>query len=152
MTRILASQAPSGAYLFTRPDNQCGYNKPFMVGLLNDAFIKYYTHFSPDPRIPGAIQRSIDYMWVNDWRAGPRAFVYLGGPCPGHDEGQAPSPDLNNLVVNGFGWTYQQTGNTLYRDRAEQIFAGGVAGAWLNGSKQFNENYTTSFRYLAYRE
>ena len=150
--RILTSQAPSGAYLFTRMDNQCGYNKPFMVGLLNDAFIKYYTYFNADTRIPGSIQRAVDYMWANDWRAVPRAFVYLGGPCPGHDDGQAPAPDLNNLVVNGFGWTYQQTGNTVYRDRAEQIFAGGVAGAWLNGTKQFNENYTTSFRYLAYRQ
>jgi uncharacterized protein YjdB len=151
LTRILASQDPSGAYLFTRTDNQCGYNKPFMVGLLNDAFIKYHTYFTPDARIPGAIQRAVDYLWAHDWRATPRAFVYLGGPCPGHDEGQVPSPDLNNLIVNGFGWTYQQTGNPVYRDRAEQIFAGGVAGAWLNGTKQFNENYTTSFRYLAWR-
>ena len=58
-----------------------------MVGLLNDAFIKYYTHFTADTRIPGAIQRSIDYMWANDWRPAGQAFVYLGGPCPGHDEG-----------------------------------------------------------------
>lgn len=152
LTRILASQDPSGGYLFTRLDNQCGYNKPFMVGLLNDAFIKYYTHFQADPRIPGAVQRSVDYMWARDWRPAARAFVYLGGPCPGHDENQAPSPDLNNLIVNGFAWTARQTGNTVYRDQAEAIFAGGVAQAWLNGSKQFNENYTTSFRFLFYRQ
>src|SRR3954469_14292457 len=60
LTNILASQAPSGAYLFTRTNNQCGYNKPFMVGQLNDAFINYYTYSSADSRIPASVQRAVD--------------------------------------------------------------------------------------------
>ncbi len=151
LDRILSSQDASGAYRFTLPTWQCGYNKPFMVGLLNDALIKYHASFSADTRIPGAVQRSVDYMWAYDWNATARAFVYLDGPCPGYDEGQVPAPDLNNMIVGGFGWTYRQTGNSMYRDRAEQIFAGGVTQAWLTGSKQFNENYTSSFHYLAFR-
>jgi hypothetical protein len=39
----------------------------------------------------------------------------------------------------------------VYRDRGDQIFAGGVAGAYLAGTKQFNEQYTASYRYPAYR-
>ena len=152
LTKILSSQSADGAYRFTRTNNQCGYNKPFMVGLLNDALIKYFATFNADARIPGAVQRAVDFMWAKDWNPSARAFIYLDGPCPDHDEKQAPAPDLNNLVVTGFGWVYQQTKQTVYRDRAEAIFAGGVTQAWLGGSKQFNENYTTSFHYLRYRQ
>jgi hypothetical protein len=152
LTKILASQGADGAYRFTRTDIQCGYNKPFMVGVLNDALIKYSATYSADTRIPGAIQRSVDYMWANDWNAAGQAFIYLDGPCTGHDEGQTLAPDLNNIVVTGFGWVYKQTGQTIYRDRAETMFAGGVTQAWLTGSKQFNEEYTTSFHYLRYRQ
>jgi hypothetical protein len=152
LTRILASQAADGAYRFTRTNNQCGYNKPFMVGVLNDALIKYSATYSADTRIPGAIQRSVDYMWAKDWNAAGQGFVYLDGPCPEHDERQAPSPDLNNLIVSSFGWVYKQTGQSAYRDRGEAIFAGGVTKAWLAGSKQFNESYTSSYHYRRYRQ
>jgi hypothetical protein len=123
-----------------------------MVALLNDAMIKYSATYSADTRIPGAVQRSVDYMWANDWIPTARAFIYLDGPCPGYDEGQVPAPDLNNMIVVGFGYVYQKTGQTAYRDHAEAIFAGGVSQAWLTGSKQFNENYTTGFHYLRYRQ
>lgn len=150
LTDILVTQDAEGAYRFTRTDNQCGHNKPWMVGLLNDALIKYHAHFNADARIPTAIQKSADYMWAHDWDSAAQAFVYLDGPCPADDGG--PAPDLNNLTVNGFAWTYQRTGNQAYRSRADQIFAGGVANAWLEGSKQFNQNYTSSYRYLSYRQ
>jgi hypothetical protein len=151
LTKILASQGVDGAYRFSRTTMQCGYNKPFMVGLLNDALIKYSAAYSADARIPGAVQRAVDYMWTYDWNPTARAFVYLDGPCPGYDDNQIPAPDLNNLIVSGFGWTYQQTRQTVYRDRGEAIFGGGVTQAWLAGSKQFNESYTNSFHYLQYR-
>jgi len=152
LTRILATQGADGAYHFTSMTAQCGYNKPFMVGLLNDAMIKYSQTYSADTRIPGAVQRAVDYMWAHDWNPTGRAFIYLDGPCPGYDEGQVPAPDLNNIIVTGFGWTYQQTGQSVYRDHAEAIFAGAVSQAWLSGSKQFNENYTTGFHHLRYRQ
>jgi hypothetical protein len=72
--------------------------------------------------------------------------------CPEHDEIQAASPDLNNLIVSSFGWVYKQTGQSAYRDHGEAIFAGGVTKAWLAGSKQFNESYTSSYHYLRYRQ
>ena len=38
-----------------------------------------------------------------------------------------------------FGWTsYHQTGDANYRTIGDKVFAGGVKGAWLNGSKQFD--------------
>jgi hypothetical protein len=46
---------------------------------------------------------------------------------------------------------YQQTGDDTYRDRGDQVFAGGVRGAWLDGPKQFNQNYMWSFDYVKWR-
>jgi hypothetical protein len=152
LTKILSSQGADGAYRFSKLTYQCSNNKPWMVGVLNESLIKYATNYSADTRIPGAVQRSVDYMWANDWNAAGRAFVYLDGPCPRYDENQAPAPDLNNLVVSSFGYVYRQTGQAAYRDRGEAILAGGVTQAWLGGSKQFNENYNSSFHYLRYRQ
>lgn len=151
LTAILASQEPSGSYGFKRVGNQCGHNKPFMVGILNDVLIDYYTLFRADPRVPVAIRKSVDYMWTRDWVPAKESFMYLDGPCGGRVEEQNPAPDLNNMIVNGFAWVYQQTRDTTYRSRADRVFAGGVKQAWVAGSKQFNQEYSSSFHYLAYR-
>jgi hypothetical protein len=46
---------------------------------------------------------------------------------------------------------YHQTGDDAYRDRGDQVFAGGVTRAWLDGGKQFNQNYMWSFEYVKRR-
>ncbi|WP_445505212.1 hypothetical protein [Microvirga sp. G4-2] len=149
--RILASQSPDGAYRFRQI--QCGYNLPFMVGLLNDALIQYHEQFEADPGILPAVKRSLDYLWSRNWDAKAQAFVYLEGPCEDNeDNNTGPAPDLNNLILSGFGWLYRQTGDTTYRDRGDAVLAGAVKGAWLDGSKQFNQAYTTSYKYAAFRK
>jgi hypothetical protein len=149
--RILVSQSPDGAYRFQQI--QCGYNLPFMVGLLNDALIQYHDQFEADPRILPAVKRSLDYLWSRNWDAKAQAFVYLEGPCQDNeDNNTGPAPDLNNLTLSGFGWVYWQTGDTIYRNRGDAILAGAVKGAWLDGSKQFNQAYTTSYKYAAFRK
>ena len=65
--------------------------------------------------------------------------------------GTTPSPDLNLLIVNGFGWYGRVTGRREYLDHGDIIFQSGVRQAYLKGRKQFNENYAHSFRYLSYR-
>jgi hypothetical protein len=145
--RILASQSSDGAYRFTQ--EQCGHNKPFMVGMLNDALIQYHDRFEADPRIVPAVKKSLDYLWERNWDAKRQAFVYLEGPCGDNDTG--PAPDLNNMVLSGFGWVYRETGDTVYRDRGDAVLSGAVKGAWLGGSKQFNQAYTTSYKYAAFR-
>ena len=65
--------------------------------------------------------------------------------------GMEAAPDLNLLIAPVYAWLYHQTGNTVYRDRADQIFAGGVAGAFLSQGKQFDQNYRLSFEYLRWR-
>jgi hypothetical protein len=61
------------------------------------------------------------------------------------------APDLNLLIAPAYAWLYSRTGDTTYRDRGDQIFAGGVKGAWLDGSKVFNQNYMWSFDYVKWR-
>jgi hypothetical protein len=150
LTKILASQSSDGAYRMRGPINQCGYNKPFMVGLLNDAMVRYHTLFERDGRILPSIKKSVDYMWANDWRAGANAFVYLDGVCNG--EAVYTAGDLNNMISTGFGFVYQQTRDVTYRTRGDAVFAGGVTGAFLSGTKQFNQEYTSSYRYLMLRQ
>ena len=62
------------------------------------------------------------------------------------------APDLNLLIAPAFAWMYQQTGDTTYRDRGDQIFAGGVKGAISTDGKQFNQNYMWSFDYVKWRQ
>ena len=64
--------------------------------------------------------------------------------------GPQPAPDLNNLIVNGYAWVYKQTGDVTYKQRADEIFAGAVTGAWISPSKQFNQVYSSAYRYEAY--
>jgi len=54
------------------------------------------------------------------------------------------------LIVNGFGFVYKHTGDAAYLYRGDLVFAGGVEEGWLEGSKQFNQQYATSYKYLAY--
>src|SRR5688500_4559592 len=148
LTKILSTQSADGAYRFP---NHCNVSLNYMSGILNDVFIKYYTYYRADSRIPGSIKRSIDYMWANEWVPSARAFKYITAYCDGTGAAD-PAPDLNNLILTGYGWYAQQTRNTIYRDRAEQIFQGAVEGAAIEYTKQFNQQYTASFRYPAYRQ
>jgi len=144
--KILSTQSADGAYRWA---NQCGGSKPFMTGMLNDALIRYYTVFEADPRIPGAVQRAVDYLWTRQWSASAGGFQYVDNACNGDSTG--PTADLNGLIVNGFGFVAKQTGDASYYTKGDAVFEGGVAGVWLGGSKQFNQHYTTSYRYLGYR-
>jgi hypothetical protein len=147
LTRIIASQGSDGAYRFARV--QCGHNKPYMVGLLNDALIEYYDLFDKDPRIPRLIDAAVRYLWEKDWDEASQSFVYLDGACG--EDGPTPAPDLNGLIVGAFGFLFRLTGDETYRTRGDAVFAGGVNGAWLAGPKVFNQSYYSAYRYPAYR-
>jgi hypothetical protein len=52
------------------------------------------------------------------------------------------------LIAPAYSWVWTQTGDPKWRDRADAIFAGGVAGAFLGNPKQFNQSYRWSFDYV----
>lgn len=157
MPRILAGQDTSGAYRWKK--SQCGNNKPFMVGMLNDALIRYYTSFEADPRILVSIRKSVDYMWAKDWYPALSTFTYLEASCPTTGEsGGTPTADetnLNNLIASGYAFVAAHATSSaswrLYMGEADAVFTGGVNGAYLYGPKEFNQEYTSSYRYLALR-
>ena len=138
---------PDGSYRFVAT---CRTDYAYMDGLLNDALIRYHDTFDPDPRIPGAVKRSLDFLWSAQWISSAGAFRYADGVCPGK-AGPTPAPDLNLLIVDGFGWYYARSGDLRYLERGDAAFRSGVTRAFLQGDKQFNQNYSTSYRYLATR-
>ncbi len=146
--RILKAQSQDGSYKF---ESQCKQTYPFMLGMLNDAMIRYYDLPGTNkPAIESSVKRAVDYMWANNWVATAQAFQYLGpNRCQGTIGG--PAPDLNLMVASGFGFVYQQTGNAAYRTNGDAVFTGGVNGAYIGGDKQFNQQFTSSYRYLGYR-
>jgi len=146
VTKILATQRADGSYRFA--NWQWGHSN-FETGLVHDALIKYYTYVTADPRIPVALKKTLDWMWATQWDAPTQSFKYLsdvtsvGAPTP--------APDLNMLIVTGYGWYFAYSGDETYRTRGDAIFAGGVNAAFLDGYKQFNQSYTSSFHYLFLR-
>ena len=136
LTDILTTQDADGAYRLHNTE-QDGENKPFMVGLLNDAMILYGRLFERDSRIADSIQRACSYMWSNNWVASAGAFIYQEGDDP--DE--PPSADLNNLILNGFTFSNMVS-------EAKEIFAGSL-NAWIDGQKQFNQTYLQPYQSIA---
>jgi len=116
---------------------------PFMFALTAEALIKWY-EATGDPRVLPALKLGADWIWAKAWNADKQAFVY---ELPGAEA----SPDLNLLIVPVYGWIYSQTGDKSYIDKGDQIFAGGVEGAWLDQGKQFNQSYRWSRDYLKWR-
>jgi hypothetical protein len=143
----------------TEPSNLRGqyYIQPFMVGLTLDSLIMYYDATS-DPqeraRVVSNVQISLDWLWANSWVAADGAFWYENdvpdASVPFFQ--QRGAPDLNLLIAPAYAWLYKITGNATYRDRGDQIFAGGVQGAYLYGIKQFNQSYIRSFDYVKWRQ
>ena len=153
LNKILASQKADGSYPSA---NWCNGQSNYMTGLVNDIMIRYYETFEEDARITPSIKKSVDWMWSTQWKAAEGGFSYVSVYCSGIGD-TSPSPDLNMLIVNGFGWVYKQTRDTNYRTRGDIVFNEGVNRAWLpndpaSGDKQFNQQYRSSFRYLNYRQ
>jgi hypothetical protein len=128
------------------------YLQPFMVGLTTQALIKYWD-VTKDSRVQPAVKAALDALWARAWVASDEAFWYENWtPDPSMAFPARPgAPDLNLLIAPAYAWLYQRTGDTTYRDRGDQVFAGGVKGAYLEGAKQFNQSYMWSFDYVKWR-
>lgn len=124
------------------------YVRPFMAALTAEALILWYDK-TKDPRVLPMLKTGADVMWENMWIPEHKAFKYTDRQMP--HGGDQPAPDLNLLIAPLYGWIYKMTGDEKYRERGDQIFEGGVAFAFLNDPKHFNQNYRWSFQYLSWR-
>lgn len=118
---------------------------PFMFGLTCEALISYYEQVEKDPHILSAIQMGLDACWKRAWIEEKQAFFYRA------DNPAGAAATLNLLVAPAFAWVYLQTGDTTWRDRGDKVFAGGVRDSYLEGGKQFSQNYRWSFDYVKWR-
>jgi hypothetical protein len=121
--------------------------KPFMVGLAAEALIAFEERHS-DPRILPALSEALERMWKTSWLPEQQAFVYDDRAVSVSSQGAV---DLNLLIAPAYAWVYHRTGSMDFQDRADQIFEGGVTGAYLGRGKQFNQNYRWSHQYLVWR-
>ncbi len=136
---------PDGSYFWKGWNGQGN----FMVALQNDAMIKYLEWVADDSRIAPTIKKSLDYLWSTQWLATGQAFRYGSSGTTG--DAIAPAPDLNMFFVGAYAWYGKLSGDTSYRTKADTIALGAIAGAWLSGTKQFNQFFYNSYNYLAYR-
>lgn len=154
-------QQPDGSFryrLSTEDPNSPMGQSNFMEGLRADAAIKYYYLRRQDPRILTMVARMADYM-STEWNPSAGTFKYHSV-----DPTAAPSlADLNHLIVEMFGFAYKTTGQQKYKAIGDAAFDAGEPGwtpayvasghgEFLTESKQYNEHYYSSFRYLAFRQ
>ena len=143
---VLGAQEADGSYKFTA---YCNQSLNYMDGMLNEAFIQIYTHYKPDPRLLTSVQQSTNWLW-SQWIPASQGFKYVPTDCPGTGD-TIPVPELNNLILNGYAWVFAQTGDQSAASRSDAIFQGGIEKSFLYGSKQFNQQYTTGWRFFGYR-
>src|SRR5437899_6245074 len=123
---------------------ETGRLAPFMVGLTAHTLIRDWEQTN-DPRLIPALRLAADWMWANAWI--PRdASMWEDSRYR-----TAGAPDANLLIAPIYAFLYRQTGDTKYRDQGDQIFSGGVTGAWLGDGKHFDHNYWWSFDYVNWR-
>jgi hypothetical protein len=147
---LISSQRADGGYSWP---NWCGGQANYMTGLQNDALVKAYERFRADERILATVRKSVDYMWATQWAPESKAFRYASHTCPslGPGEAETIAPDLNGLILVGFAWVGKRLNDVAYTNRTELIAQGMIEGAWLTGSKQFNQSYYDSHLWLGYR-
>jgi hypothetical protein len=149
VSTILGLQADDGAWRYPTICAPRSAGLTYMDGMLDESLIQAYIHHSSNPAILAKVRKSADYMWSR-WKVARQAVEYAPG-CPPNSTDPDSYPELNNLVVNAYAWIYAQTGESVFRQRADSLFNGGVRGQFLYGQKQFNQQYTTSYRYFFWR-
>lgn len=121
-------------------------HQPFFDGIAAEALIGYYTHITPDPRIPPAIKKMLDWTWNAGWDKKAKQLVYQPDTVPwtGHN-------GLIGLLVPAFAWYYNVSGDVVYLQRGDELFSHMFDEPFYSG-KQFSQAFRWSFDYVAWRK
>ena len=143
LDKILMSQGADGNFA-----DKTKQKSPFMTGLLLESLILYWNLVEEDDRIPGAIERSLDFMWENYLYPSGDTFYYdLGYYQISEEEGNAPTYDLNLLVCPASAWA-----DAWSIEDCDKIFNAGVASGGHEGDgKHFNQQYFIGMLYSGWR-
>jgi hypothetical protein len=132
---------------------------PYQVGLAARALI-HYLEEAPfkDARVLPYLQAAADGLWRDAWLPGARPYFRYTYLVPGATQGVLPiqdadATDLNLLLAPLYAWVYSRTKDTSYRDKADDIFAAGVKGAYFDGShgKQASQQVYFADRFQEWR-
>jgi hypothetical protein len=125
---------------------------PFTAALSAHALIRDW-HQTMDSRLLPALKALADYLWTQAWVPANQSMLYQLNSLDADDGGRSThgQPDLNLLIAPLYAFLFKATGDPKYRDEGDALFAAGVARAYLQQNKQFNQNYWWSFDYVAWR-
>jgi hypothetical protein len=144
-------------------DTSGRYNNLFMNTLIMETFARVYDSFSADSRIMPKVQGILDGAYPAHWAILGAATVpsfknWFNWQCLESNAG--PSVDLTNMYTPFWAWYASRAGAPSYKTIADDVlFFNGVGvgvtgqnGPWLQGHKQFNEQFVHGLEYGAFRE
>jgi hypothetical protein len=117
-------------------------HQTFYDGIAAEALIDYY-ELTRDPRIPPMIKLMLDWVWNNLWDRNTYQLAY--GP------GQGYISELTNMVAPAYAWYYSVTGDPVYQQRGDEMFAHALDTDISYSGKIFNQNFRWSYAYVRYR-
>ena len=119
-----------------------------MTGLLLEPIIKYHK-LTNSEKAADSIFRALDWIIKEGLVSSKEVLMYLTAD---NYKDSGGDPDVNMLVVHGFGYGYRLSGyqRNDYLDIGQKLFDRAVKDAYLERRKHFNQNYRTSGHYLAY--
>ena len=123
---------------------------PFMMAITAQALIEDWTE-TQDTRCLPALKELADWMWPLAWHDATSGLLYQFNPANGSGVSTTGAVDLNMLIAPWFSWLWVQTGEDQYREKFDQLLYG-HKDAYLDRSKQFNQNYWVAFNGMAWRE
>jgi hypothetical protein len=168
-------QNEDGGWYWYIPPLERVSSQPFMHGMLLEGMIA--THqITGDPAVAQSILRAVDWLYNIAYEQQPipnrlptrwRAMKYFVDNPPRGNAREVPAAvrderQLNPLALHAFGYAYQITGDSKYRDWGDEIFAatfgkGRGPGADVEWgladfrAREYNQSYRTAGRYLAWR-
>jgi hypothetical protein len=127
-------------------------HQTFFDGIGAEALINYY-ELTKDPRIPPTIKLMLDWMWDSGWDKTNHMMVYNPDPVGPRCEGgcQVYITDLVNMVAPAYAWYWSVTGDTLYQQRGDEMFAHALDTGITYSGKIFSQNYKWSDSYVRWR-
>jgi hypothetical protein len=142
--------------------------KVFMTGLSLEAIIQYYEYTGrSDERVPDKVYQVLDVLWqrgydadsgsMKYWSEVPQSWQEIDADCLSNSPIVQypycltnPAPDLNLIVAPAYAWAWKETGEDRFRIRGDKLFESGIQDGYT-GTKQINQRYWWSFKYVEWR-
>lgn len=153
---IYRAQKPNGQWCYRcgPPVDTVKLTFPYMDAILVDASLMYGRWYPNGPQLARLAQlrrSTYDFLLDSALRA-DSSFHYNVTPAtvtPSMTGGRTASPDLNGFHPANLWALWRETGDPKYRDAAALLFDKGVRSGFYAGTKQFNQAYAFSYRYVA---